>query len=78
MPIYQYQCPHCQHQFDALQKMSDAHLSTCPSCNKDGLKKCITAAGFQLKGKGWYETDFKNPPKTTDTKKSKSTVKEEV
>ena len=60
MPIYQYKCEACDHQLEALQKMSDAKLVDCPSCNSPTLKKQLTAAAFKLKGTGWYETDFKN------------------
>lgn len=60
MPIYEYQCQACDHALEALQKMSDPVLTTCPKCEKDSLKKKISAAGFRLKGKGWYETDFKS------------------
>lgn len=60
MPIYEYCCQSCGHEFEAIQKMSDAALSECPECNKPDLKKLISAGGFQLKGSGWYETDFKN------------------
>lgn len=63
MPIYEYQCEECGHTMEALQKMSDAHLTDCPSCKKPKLKKLISAAGFQLKGSGWYETDFKGGSK---------------
>lgn len=59
MPIYAYQCESCGHQLDVLQKMSDAPLSVCPQCGKPQLRKQLTAAGFQLKGSGWYVTDFK-------------------
>jgi len=59
MPIYEYRCPACGHQQDHMQKMSDAPLSACPQCGKDGYAKQISAAGFQLKGSGWYATDFK-------------------
>ncbi|WP_101757359.1 FmdB family zinc ribbon protein [Oceanicoccus sp. KOV_DT_Chl] len=59
MPIYEYQCPACEHQFEQLQKLSDDPLKDCPSCGKSQLKKLISAAGFRLKGGGWYETDFK-------------------
>lgn len=59
MPIYEYQCGACEHQMEALQRMSDDALVECPSCNKPELKKLISAAGFRLKGNGWYETDFK-------------------
>ena len=63
MPIYEYQCQSCGHEMEALQKMSDQALSDCPSCGKAELKKLISAAGFQLKGGGWYETDFKGGTK---------------
>lgn len=60
MPIYEYQCESCQHKLEALQKISDAPLVDCPECGKPSLKKKISAAGFRLKGGGWYETDFKS------------------
>jgi putative FmdB family regulatory protein len=60
VPIYAYRCEACGFAKDALQKLSDAPLSICPSCNADAFKKQLTAAGFQLKGSGWYATDFKN------------------
>jgi len=59
MPIYEYQCGACNHEFEAMQKMSDDKLTDCPECNKPELKKLISASGFRLKGSGWYETDFK-------------------
>lgn len=59
MPIYEYKCYACGHTFETLQKISDAPLIKCPDCGKDALKKLISAAGFRLKGGGWYETDFK-------------------
>jgi putative FmdB family regulatory protein len=59
MPIYEYRCEHCGHEMDALQKISDAPLVECPACGRPALKKLISAAGFRLKGRGWYETDFK-------------------
>jgi len=59
MPIYEYQCNACGHEMEALQRMSDAPLTDCPACNKAELRKKISAAGFRLKGSGWYETDFK-------------------
>jgi putative FmdB family regulatory protein len=59
MPIYAYRCEACDFAKDVLQKMSDAPLTVCPSCSKDGFKKQVTAAGFQLKGSGWYVTDFR-------------------
>lgn len=60
MPIYEYVCNECGHALDALQKLSDAALRTCPACNEDALKKKISAPGFRLSGSGWYETDFKS------------------
>lgn len=59
MPIYAYRCQDCGFAKDVLQKISDAPLTECPSCGKPGFKKQLTAAGFQLKGTGWYATDFK-------------------
>ena len=60
MPIYEYRCDTCGHQKDHLQKMSDPPLSTCPACGSDAYAKMLSAAGFQLKGNGWYATDFKS------------------
>lgn len=59
MPIYAYQCESCGHAKDVLQKMSDVPLTQCPACGAETFKKQLTAAGFQLKGSGWYATDFK-------------------
>ncbi|HDR9586169.1 FmdB family zinc ribbon protein [Burkholderia stabilis] len=59
MPIYAYRCEACGFAKDVLQKMSDAPLSQCPECGKDAFRKQVTAAGFQLKGSGWYVTDFR-------------------
>jgi putative FmdB family regulatory protein len=59
MPIYEYQCGSCEEKTEVLQKISDAPVVDCPSCKKPALKKLISAAGFRLKGGGWYETDFK-------------------
>ena len=59
MPIYAYKCESCGHAKDVLQKMSDAPLSVCPACGTATFKKQLTAAGFQLKGSGWYVTDFR-------------------
>lgn len=67
MPIYEYQCDQCGHQFDALQKFSDAALEQCPECEKLALRKKISAPSFRLSGSGWYETDFK-----TDKDKKKN------
>ena len=60
MPIYAYKCSACGHAQDVLQKMSDAPLSVCPECGQSTYSKQVTAAGFQLKGSGWYVTDFRN------------------
>ena len=59
MPIYAYKCESCGHAKDVLQKMSDDPLTQCPSCGAPTFNKQLTAAGFQLKGSGWYATDFK-------------------
>lgn len=59
MPIYEYRCPSCGFQKEHLQKMSDQPLSSCPACGSTGYAKLLSAAGFQLKGSGWYATDFK-------------------
>lgn len=59
MPIYAYKCESCGHAKDVLQKMSDAPLTDCPQCGAASFKKQLTAAGFQLKGSGWYVTDFR-------------------
>ena len=59
MPIYAYRCASCGHAKDVLQKLSDAPLSVCPACGAAAFAKQVTAAGFQLKGSGWYATDFK-------------------
>ena len=63
MPIYEYQCQSCSHELEKLQKLSDAPLSLCPQCGKEELRRKISAAGFRLKGGGWYETDFKKDGK---------------
>ena len=63
MPIYEYRCDSCGHQFDALQKLSDDPLRDCPECGESALKKMLSAPSFQLKGTGWYETDFKDKKK---------------
>jgi putative FmdB family regulatory protein len=60
MPIYEYRCGACGFQKEFLRKLSDAPLTDCPECGKATLSKMVTAAGFQLKGSGWYATDFKN------------------
>ncbi len=62
MPIYSYRCDSCGHTLDVLRKISDPPLVVCPSCGASAIRKQVTAAGFQLKGSGWYATDFRNPP----------------
>lgn len=69
MPIYEYECAECGHRLEAIQKITDAPLTDCPTCGKVGLKRLISAAGFQLKGSGWYATDFKNSGKKKDPKR---------
>ncbi|WP_343640697.1 FmdB family zinc ribbon protein [Roseateles sp.] len=59
MPIYAYRCGACGHAKDVLQKLSDAPLTVCPACGAESFSKQVTAAGFQLKGSGWYVTDFR-------------------
>ncbi|HCU90071.1 MAG TPA: hypothetical protein DGR97_09010 [Gammaproteobacteria bacterium] len=66
MPIYEYECKDCGHQFETMRKVSDGPLTECPSCGKDSLQKLVSKVAFRLKGTGWYETDFKNKP--TDEK----------
>jgi putative FmdB family regulatory protein len=69
MPIYEYRCAACGHQEDHLQKLSDAPLTKCPACGRKKYAKQLTAAGFQLKGSGWYATDFKGGKKKPDEAK---------
>jgi putative FmdB family regulatory protein len=63
MPIYEYRCQSCGHELEKLQKISDPALVDCPECSEPALTKLISAAGFRLKGGGWYETDFKKDNK---------------
>ena len=67
MPIYAYRCAKCGHELDALQKLSEPALVDCPACGQPALAKLVTAAGFQLKGSGWYATDFKGGTSKPDT-----------
>ena len=60
MPIYEYRCLECGFQDEFLQKVSEPQLTVCPTCGKESFRKLVSAAGFQLKGSGWYATDFKN------------------
>ncbi len=76
MPIYEYVCKSCDHEFEALQKMSDDPLTQCPQCNNLSLTKKISAAGFRLSGSGWYETDFKSGKKKNLSSSSDSKSQE--
>ena len=76
MPIYEYRCGSCGHQQEFLQKVSDPPLTECPECKKPSFSKMVTAAGFQLKGSGWYATDFKNKGSSTPAKKDAKEAKE--
>ncbi len=88
MPIYEYRCDSCGEQLEKLQKVSDEPLKDCPACGQPALKRLVSAAGFRLKGSGWYETDFKSGKKknladsgdgggkkTSDKKASSSSTK---
>lgn len=70
MPIYEYRCSQCGHELEALRKFSDPPLLACPACHADALVKKVSAAGFQLKGSGWYATDFRNGSKPAAPAKS--------
>lgn len=75
MPIYEYRCSSCGFQKEYLRKLSDPVLTVCPECSKQTFSKMLTAAGFQLKGSGWYATDFKNSaPKPAANSDAKSTT----
>src|SRR5205085_11877630 len=78
MPIYEYRCAACGHQDEHLQKVSDAPLAVCPSCGKRKYQKQLSAAGFQLKGTGWYATDFKGGGKKSADKDKKTDTKTEA
>ena len=94
MPIYEYYCDACGHKMEILQSIGESAVQDCPQCNRQTLKKLISAAGFRLAGAGWYETDFKSDNKRnlegdaqaqdkkaaekTDTKKSESKKKDTV
>lgn len=71
MPIYEYQCKACGHQFETIQSFSDDPLTDCPKCHKAELGKLISAPAFQLKGSGWYVTDFKDSGKKKAEEKTK-------
>lgn len=78
MPIYEYECSNCHHTFDVIQKVSDEPVKQCPECAQNMAVRLVSAAGFQLKGTGWYATDFKTKgqpekSKTTDVKSDTKT-----
>jgi len=81
MPIYEYQCKNCGHSFEKLQKVSDDPVKICPECGKSSVEKLVSAAGFQLKGTGWYVTDFrddKKAPAKSSQKDEKKVKKEDT
>jgi len=71
MPIYAYSCTACGYAEDVMQKMSDTPLTTCPKCGEEAFSKQVTAAGFALKGSGWYATDFKGGNKPAESNAAK-------
>ena len=75
MPIYGYQCQACGHEFELMQKMSDPAPSVCPACGQPDVRKQLSAAGFQLKGSGWYATDFKGTAKPKPDAKANGETK---
>ncbi len=81
MPIYEYMCPNCGHEFEIIQGIKESPLTACPACGENQLRKKLSAAAFHLKGTGWYETDFKNSGKpaeksgTSENETTKSTEK---
>lgn len=75
MPIYEYRCRECGFQKEFLQRMNDVPMTDCPACGKPALDKMVSAAGFKLKGTGWYATDFKNSGAKPAAKTEKSEVK---
>jgi len=85
LPIYEYACKECDHSLDALQRIADAPLVGCPACGEPSLKRVLSAPRFRLKGKGWYETDFKKDnqrnlhgAKDSSTPKDKSATDKSV
>jgi putative FmdB family regulatory protein len=70
MPIYEYTCTACNHTFELIQKVTDAPSTHCDACKKDTAIRLVSAPGFQLKGTGWYVTDFKNKPTSPASEKS--------
>lgn len=82
MPIYEYKCNDCGHEYELMQKMGDAPVVECENCHKSTAVRLISASGFQLKGTGWYETDFKNkgkpPTAVKDSKVAESAASKQV
>ncbi len=79
MPIYEYQCEHCEHEMEAIQRISDAPLKDCPECKQATLRKLVSATAFKLTGTGWYETDFKEgkeDKKASEDNDNSNTTKE--
>ncbi len=74
MPTYEYQCKNCHHTFELMQKISEDPVKICPSCGKVAIERLVSAAGFQLKGTGWYVTDFKNKPRANEAVKNEETT----
>jgi len=77
MPIYEYRCSACGHEKETLQRMSDKPLTKCPKCGKRAFTKLVSAAGFQLKGTGWYATDFKGSGAKPEAKQEKAESKQD-
>lgn len=77
MPIYEYQCQACGKRLEEIQKFSDSPLVDCPSCGKPSLSRLISKTSFQLKGGGYYATDYKDPPKEKEVKEDNQEVKKE-
>ncbi|MES2203781.1 MAG: zinc ribbon domain-containing protein [Pseudomonadota bacterium] len=77
MPIYEYLCENCGQELEKIQKINDEPLVECPECGKSSLRKKISAVGFQLKGTGWYATDFKDKPKAPVDTPKETTKKED-
>jgi len=78
MPIYEYHCEKCGHTLEVMQKINDAPLTRCPHCEAEGLRKLVSAAGFRLKGGGWYETDFKKDAQRNLVKDDKPTAEKKT
>lgn len=78
MPIYEYECTGCHHKFDVLQKINDEPVKKCPQCSKNKVQRLVSAAGFQLKGSGWYATDFKDKGKPSSNSDDKSALTDQT